>query len=111
MAKFYGPVGYGEPEEKSPGVYEDKITEKMYYGDILKNSRQFKGTDKINNDISIANPISIIADAYSMEHIFAIRYIKWAGVYWKVAEVIVQHPRLLLRLGEVYNGQKAGPSS
>jgi hypothetical protein len=45
-----------------------------------------------------------MADAYANEHFFAIRYVEWAGVLWTVSMVEVQSPRLLLRLGEVYNG-------
>ena len=29
MAKFYGPVGYAETVETAPGVYVEKITERM----------------------------------------------------------------------------------
>jgi hypothetical protein len=38
------------------------------------------------------------------------RYVEWAGVRWTVQDVEVQRPRLLLRLGEVYNGKSPGPS-
>lgn len=107
MAKFYGAVGYGESLEKAPGVWEDVITELYYYGDVIRNTRKLLGDDKINSDLTVTNSISIIADAYANEHFFAIRYIRWAGTLWIVTEVEVQSPRLLLRLGGVYNGPKA----
>lgn len=107
MAKFFGPIGFGNSEETSPGVWEDVITENLYFGDVVRNTRQLNDGDKVNDDISVNNSISIVADVYASEHIFAIRYVKWAGTLWTVSDVEVQSPRLLLRLGGVYNGPKA----
>lgn len=104
MAKFHGKVGYGTSVETTPGVYEDQIEERDYYGDVIRNSRQLREGEKINSDVSVGNSISIVADAYANGHIFAIRYVEWAGARWVVSDVDVQHPRLILRLGEVYNG-------
>lgn len=104
MAKFYGEIGYGETVETAPGVWEDTITERKYYGDVVKNTRQWRESENLNNDLTVSNSISIVADAYANEHFFAIRYIKWAGTLWTVSDVEVQRPRLLLRLGGVYNG-------
>lgn len=107
MAKFYGAIGYGISELTAPGVWEDRIIEKKYYGDVIRNSRKIEAEGKINYDISVGNSISIVADAYANEHFFAIRYIDWAGTSWTVTDVVVESPRLVLRLGGVYNGPKA----
>lgn len=107
MAKFYGEIGYGETAETTPGVWEDVITEKSYFGDVIRNSRQLKEGEGVNDDLSVGNSISIVADAYANDHFFAIRYIRWAGVLWTVKNVDVQSPRLILRLGGVYNGPTA----
>ena len=104
MAKFHGKVGYGESTEVSPGVHEDTIVERTYFGEVLRNTRALSEAEKLNKDISVQNSISIVADAYASEHFFAIRYVEWAGVLWTVNTVEVESPRLLLRLGEVYNG-------
>lgn len=107
MAKFYGRVGYGISTLTSPGVYEDVITEKSYFGDVIRNTRQLRQGENLNSDLSVQNSISIVADAYANDHFFAIRYVEWAGVLWTVTNVEVRRPRLLLQLGEVYNGPKA----
>lgn len=107
MAKFYGEIGYGDSVESKPGVWEDVITEHSYYGDVLRNARGLESGDKVNNDLTVSNSISIIADAYANQHFFAMRYIKWAGAYWTVSDVEVKSPRLILRLGGLYNGQTA----
>lgn len=104
MARFFGRVGYGETVETRPGVHEDVIVEHQYYGDVIRNTRQLTDGEHLNKDLSVANSISIVADAYANDHFFAIRYVEWAGVLWTVSDVEVQSPRLVLRLGEVYNG-------
>lgn len=106
MAKFYGNVGYGETVENpaGSGKWVEEITEVPYYGDILTNTRQITENNKVNYDLSLSNSISIMADAYANEHFFAIRYVEWAGTKWVVHSVEVQRPRLILRLGGVWNG-------
>jgi hypothetical protein len=104
MAKFSGRVGYGESVEQTPGVWVDEITEHSYFGDVVRNARNLREGENLNPDLSVQNSISIVADAYANDHFFAIRYVEWAGALWTVSSVEVQSPRLLLRLGEVYNG-------
>lgn len=109
MAKFFGEIGYGEAVEtpSDSGVWVDSIVEYSYFGDVVRNTRRSQEGEYLNNDLSVSNSISVVADAYANEHFHAIRYIRWAGAFWTVSEVEVQSPRLLLRLGEVYNGPTA----
>lgn len=106
MAKFYGVVGYGTTVETAPhsGVWKDEITETSYFGDVVRNTRQLASGEKVNDDLTVNNSISIVADAYALENFFAIRYVQWNGTLWIVSAVEVQSPRLLLTLGGVYNG-------
>jgi len=107
MAKFYGEIGYGERVENAEGVWEDVITVRKYYGDVLRNAKKDNpGDAKVNSDFSVSNSIRVMADAYANDHFFAIRYVRWMGKLWTVTEVEVQAPRLILRLGKVYNGQQ-----
>lgn len=108
MARFYGKIGYGEAVEISPGVWIDEVVEYEYYGDVIRNTRQLQPGEYLNNEISVSNSISVVADAYANEHFFAIRYVEWAGALWTVSDVEVQSPRLILRLGGVYNGPTPG---
>lgn len=106
MARFYGRVGYGESveSETGSGIFADVITERSYYGDVIRNMRNLSAGEELTPDLSVSNIISIVADAYANDHFFAIRYVEWSGVLWTVTNVEVQSPRLLLTLGEVYNG-------
>lgn len=109
MAKFCGKIGFAETVESPPdsGVYKDVITERTAYGDILDEVRRNREDDKLNYDLSVSNRISVVADAYASTHFFAIRYVRWLGVNWTVPSVDNQRPRLILSLGEVYNGPTA----
>ena len=110
MAKYYGRIGYGETEESAPGVWVDTIVERSYFGDVIRNTRRLSEGENLNKDLSVGNSISVVADAYANDHFFAIRYIEWAGVLWTVKDVEVVSPRLIIRLGEVYNGPTAETS-
>ena len=107
MAKWYGKIGYAETVETEPGIWEDVFTERSYYGDLIRNTRRLQSSSSVNDDVVVSNQISIIADPYANEHIFAMRYIEFQGAKWKISDVEVQHPRLLLTLGGVYNGAQA----
>jgi hypothetical protein len=111
MAKFSGAVGYGKDTEVAPGVWDFVITERHAYGDVVRNNLRFQGVDQISENLSVGNSISIVADAYARDNFFAMKYVEWAGEFWEIAEVQVQHPRLLLRLGGVYNGPRPAPSA
>lgn len=108
MAKFYGEVGYATaPQETAPGVWDEGITERPYFGTVVRQSRTLVSGESVNDDLTVGVSLSIMADDELGAHIFAIRYVKWAGGYWKVAEVTPEFPRLFLRLGGIYNGPKA----
>lgn len=90
-------------EETVPGVWEEKITERNYYGDVLRDTTKRENGSGLNDDISIANRISIVADDYAYGHIANLRFIKWMGASWKITNVEIQRPRLILTIGGVYN--------
>jgi hypothetical protein len=104
MARFADVVGFAVQAETKPGYFDDVITEKQYFGDVRRAARQALTGDKLNDDFTLENTVEIVADTFANENILAIRYVKWAGVLWKVSNVEIQAPRLLLRLGGVYNG-------
>lgn len=111
MAKFYGPIGFAETEEIRPGVFQEVIEEHNYRGDVIRDTRQHEGSENLNDNVNISNIITIVADSYAYQKVFAIRYIKWMGVRWKVKDVTVERPRLRITVGGVYNGSEATTSS
>ena len=107
MAKYCGKIGYFNTVEKVPGVWVDEIIERTSYGDILKNSRRLDNSGNLNDNINISNQISIVADPYAFENFHHIKYAKFMGVAWKVTDILVEYPRLILTLGGEYNGEQA----
>ena len=109
MGKFYGKIGYGQTAEGAPGVWVNVITTRQYYGDVLAFTRRYeeKG-DKLNDDLNVNNKISIVADPFAYENFHTMRFIEWMGVKWKITNVEVQYPRLILTIGGVYNGETEG---
>ena len=85
MAKFYGNIGFIKTEEVEPGYWENKATERPYYGDITRNT-------------------SIVSDPYANENFQYMRYVDLRGTKWKITNAEVQYPRIILTLGGVYNG-------
>lgn len=111
MARFFGAVGYAEENvEVRPGIFEDVIVERKYYGDVVQSTRRFQDGPTIVDGLSVDNSISILADAYANEKIDAMKYVVWKGVRWEIQSVEDKRPRLLLRLGGVYNGPTPPPS-
>lgn len=110
--KFHGFVGFwnGDREVK-PGIWKPDIVERPYYGDVLRNNRRFQSTEQQNDNLTINNQISILADLYAKENFHSIRYVVWNGVAWKVDSVDISYPRLTLEIGEVYNGERPTSTS
>ena len=103
MAKFCGVIGYVITNEIEPGVYVEEVIESEYYGDVIRNTRRLREAAKVNDDINISNQISIVADPFANNNFHAMRYIMFMGVKWKITEVEVQYPRLILSIGGLYN--------
>ena len=103
MAKFCGVIGYAITRETEPGIYVEEIVENDYYGDVIKNTRRLREAAKVNDDINISNQISIVADPFANNNFHAMRYIMFMGAKWKIIEVEVQYPRLILSIGGLYN--------
>lgn len=112
MARFHGKVGYANSVEDpaNSGIWKDVITEQGYFGDVTRISRQLDNGEQLNDHIRVGNAISIVADQYAIEHFLDIRYVEWEGQRWTVTDVEVQRPRLLLRIGSVYNGPTPDPT-
>lgn len=103
MAKMVAKIGYAEQVETAPGVWEEQFTVRSYYGNLIKNSRRLQSTDGVNDNITISNEISIIADPYANQNFHTMRYVEFMGTKWKITSVDVQYPRLVLSVGGVYN--------
>lgn len=104
MGKWFGKIGYAFTEETRPGIWRETISERSYYGELTRDTRRLASTSNLNDDINIANLISIVADPFARDHFHAMKYVEIYGARWKISNVEVQYPRLVLTVGGVYNG-------
>lgn len=106
MAKFCGMVGFGITEEDpaQTGVWTERIVLRRYRGDVVRAIRRRENGEGINDNVTVDNSISIVADTFACEHLNAIRFVVWNGIRWKVNSIELQRPRMILSVGGVYNG-------
>lgn len=109
MARFYGKVGYVTSVDQGDGVSINVPEEYPYYGDIINISKRWQTTENLNDDIRLEQTISILADSYAWENYYKIRYVIIDGVAWRVTNVTINRPRIMLFVGGIYNGQTVTP--
>lgn len=112
MAKYYGAIGFKSTHEDpdSPGDWIEEIVEKRYYGEVLTNRRSWQSSDHLNDNLTIRNEISILADEYAYRNLHEICYVTWLGTKWRVSDIEVGYPRLKLSIGGVFNDAE-GPQA
>ena len=104
MAKQFGKIGYAITSETESGIWEPTIVEKEYYGDLTTDRRKRQNSGEVNDNINLANVISIIADPFAIQNCSYMAYVEVMGTRWKISDIEVQYPRLILTVGGVYNG-------
>lgn len=104
--KWYDSIGFREEIEEEPGVWVTKITTRKFFGDILRSSWSNPTGTKINEDLSISNAISIVADPFLLNNFQKIAYVSIYGAKWRVSSVEVNSPRLTLTLGSLYKEEE-----
>ena len=110
MGKWFGKIGYAVTEETEPGIWEEQIIERDYYGDITSDRRKRQNSQGINDNLNLSNVISIIADPFAYENCSHMAYAEIMGTKWKISDIEVQWPRLILTIGGVYNGNQTRSS-
>lgn len=105
MARFAGKIGFARTAESTtkPGIWDDEIIERTYYGDINRRTFRNKSASGINDNLTISSEVSVVADLFASDNYHLVRYVEYRGVKWKVSSVDLQPPRLILTLEEVYN--------
>ena len=104
MAKFSGKIGYVKTQETFPGIWDTVETAKKYTGNLIRNQRRWTDNEYPNEDLTLSNEISIIADKFAYDNLDAIKWVEVMGSKWKVNSVTIDYPRITLTIGGVYNG-------
>lgn len=103
MGRFSGKVGFIRTEETKPGVWLPVTTERKYRGDTLSRKIRFDSAEGTVKNLSLNNDISIVADKFARESLGYIRYVVVDGIKWEVLSATIEHPRIRLSLGGIYN--------
>lgn len=104
MAKFFGNIGYTIATQTKPGVWAKTVTPKPYRGDLVNQKFQRQSSDDLNDNLNIANDISIIADKFAYDNFKSMTYVEFMGAKWKIKSAEVKYPRIILSIGGLYNG-------
>lgn len=114
MSRWSGDVGY-IIEVTTNGVTRYVPEEHHYRGDLLdeKSTPVTTQSDSTIDEIGISNRVSFVADRFAYTHSDNIRYASLDGVRWRVSNIKVARPRIILTLGGVYRGEtpQTGPSA
>lgn len=105
MPRCSGVIGYALAVETQPGIWLEQITEKKYYGDIVKDNRRIVDNESINGSININNTISIVSNKFMLENLSYMRYITFMNSKWKISTVEIIPPRVTISLGGLWNEQ------
>ena len=106
MSKWYGKIGYAISAETEPGIWENTIVERNYFGDMISDRRKRQNSGEVNDNINLSNVISIIAEPFAYQNCSNMAYVEIMGSKWKITDIEIQSPRLLLTVGGVYNGEQ-----
>lgn len=104
--RFAGKIGYVKTVQDSEdySLYTIETTEKLVYGDVLRDVRNNEKSSYLNDNFTITNQFSIVADDYAYHNLQYIKYVEYLGVKWRVTSVdALPRPRLVLSVNGVYN--------
>lgn len=104
MGRFSGKIGFVETVETSPGIFEPVVTERPYHGEMItRRIRLDANGDSTNDDLTLNNDISVVADKFSKEHLGYMRYVILHDLKWKITSATIEYPRIRLAIGGLYN--------
>lgn len=103
MAKWYGNIGFSETVEVEPGIHDQRYTDRKYYGELVRNTSKFQTSGGVNDNVNVSTELSIVSDPYANANFLRMRYVEMYGAKWKINNVEVKYPRLILSIGGVYN--------
>lgn len=112
MAKFSGRIGFGDEVETSPGIWEKRIRERPYFGEVVREASTVLEGQTVLGETKTTNAFRIVADSFASDHWFDMEYVFWMGRYWSVTSITLDNrPRLTVRIGGVWNGPIADGDS
>lgn len=108
MARFRGAIGIGTSTEVAPGVYDDVVIEVEASGDVIHQASGNVDEGNVNTNLDSRTRLSVvysrIAPDPSFNYSTSLKYVVWQGRRWSVTHYEFEPPRIIIYLGEIYNG-------
>lgn len=101
-------IGSATNQEVRPGIWEDVITERPALADIEQRTEAFNVEGNIIPEYRTTTSVSVLSQGAIKVNYSDLRYVLYAGVRWAPSTVVVDPPRMIIYLGEVYNGPLPG---
>jgi hypothetical protein len=108
--RYSGKFGFAESTEVRPGIWEDVITESDHLGEVVQSTEAFTVDGSVIPQYRTTTSVSVLSDGVLKENYTHLKYITYAGENWTIASVVVQPPRIVIYIGEVYNGPTPEPA-
>lgn len=103
--RYYGKIGYETSVEIADSVWEPRILEMQKYGDVIRNTTRREQSDRINDEITLSNRISVVVKPDELSNFQTIKYVEWLGCRWNVKSMEINFPRVILEIGGAYTGE------
>lgn len=97
-------IGYGQTVEVRPGISEDVITEAEKLAEVKQKTEAFNVAGSIIPEYRTTTSVSVFSDGPSKVNYSDLRYVVHAGERWAIASAVSEPPRIIIFIGEVYNG-------
>lgn len=106
--RWAGKIGYTQNTEIKPGIWDDVITEVSAMGDLVQTTEVLR-SEGVLGETATTTSISVVTDGKRVP-LNKIKYVTFDGVRWQIASMVRQPPRLVIYLGEEYNGPLPEPA-
>lgn len=106
MAKWSGRIGFVTTKESpaGSGIHREVVTIKPFTGEVIRSIRRWQPGEKVNDDVSLGNQISVVATPYLFSNFYAIRFVSFMNSWWSVSSTTLDYPRINIEIGGLYNG-------
>lgn len=101
--KWCGKIGFVFTKETEPGIYNKVIVEKKYRGIIVKQTWiEQREQPVINDSPVVTRQVRVYMNPYINENLYHIQYITYMGEKWKINNIDVIYPQVMISLGGLY---------
>lgn len=104
MGKYHDKIGFVIPKTVNGRTVFEPV-EVSAYGEMTQyNFKWNSDQTQLNDQIRLNNVLSIVCKPFLIQNLTYLKYVWYQGTRWSISNVQISHPRLILNIGEAYNG-------